>query len=302
LAAVAFFGGGGGGGDCFLGGGGCCFERAFLAAAAAFLAPGGLASVVLLVGGAGPVIVLVILAAGAGVAGASVADVACVALAAGAGVLAVLDVAVATFGGGAHAGGDGGASPAAAARATAAAARAPPLAAAMQASLSRLASATSCWDIIIIPGSSSSWLLMDLQVTIPITNPVEDVHARHIKVHERIVGQVFLLDQDVKVYRMMQEAIFFCINTLVSNRTRCRKRIAKELTKDPIQCPFSMGCSFQRRNHKMILQNDVRHYRKSKAGCCNNLFAIFHFTGLAKGHYKPGAKIVVMDNGCLAWH
>jgi hypothetical protein len=44
-----------------------------------------------------------------------------------------------------------------------------------------------------------------------------------------------------------------------------------------------MGCAFQRSNQKMKLQNDVRHYRKSKAGCCNNLFAIFHFTGLAKG-------------------
>jgi hypothetical protein len=50
----------------------------------------------------------------------------------------------------------------------------------------------------------------------------------------------------------------------------------------------------------MNLQNDVRHYRKSKAGCCNNLFAIFNFTGLSKGLYKPGAKIVAMDNGCLA--
>ena len=98
----------------------------------------------------------------------------------------------------------------------------------------------------------------------------------------------------------MQEANIFCINMLVSNRTGCRK---KELTKDPIQCPFPMGsmrCAFQRRNHKMKLQNDVRHYQKSKAGCCNNLFAIFHFTGLAKGLYKPGAKIVAMDNGGLA--
>jgi hypothetical protein len=48
----------------------------------------------------------------------------------------------------------------------------------------------------------------------------------------------------------------------------------------------------------------VKHYRKSKAGCYNNLFAFFHFTGLAKelykSIYKPGAKIVVMDNGGLA--
>jgi hypothetical protein len=44
----------------------------------------------------------------------------------------------------------------------------------------------------------------------------------------------------------------------------------------------------------------VRRYRKSKAGCSNNLFAILHFTGLAKELYKPGAKIVVMDNGGLA--
>jgi hypothetical protein len=29
------------------------------------------------------------------------------------------------------------------------------------------------------------------------TKPEEDVHARHIKVHEWIAGQVFLLDQDV---------------------------------------------------------------------------------------------------------
>ncbi len=32
---------------------------------------------------------------------------------------------------------------------------------------------------------------------IPRTNPVEDVHARHVKVHKRIVGQIFLLDQCV---------------------------------------------------------------------------------------------------------
>ncbi len=57
------------------------------------ISSGGLASVVLLVGTAGPVIVLVILAEGAGVA-----------LAAGACALAVLDVAVAAFGGGARAG------------------------------------------------------------------------------------------------------------------------------------------------------------------------------------------------------
>jgi hypothetical protein len=50
----------------------------------------------------------------------------------------------------------------------------------------------------------------------------------------------------------------------------------------------------------MKLQNYVRHYRKSKAGCCNNLFGIFHFTGLAKGLHKPGAKITAMDNGGLA--
>jgi hypothetical protein len=37
-------------------------------------------------------------------------------------------------------------------------------------------------------------------------------------------------------------------------------------------CPFCSG----------KLQYDVRHYRKSRAGCCNNLFAIFLFTGLAK--------------------
>jgi hypothetical protein len=34
-------------------------------------------------------------------------------------------------------------------------------------------------------------------VTIPRTNPVEDVPARHVKVHERIVGQIFLLDLGV---------------------------------------------------------------------------------------------------------
>jgi hypothetical protein len=68
----------------------------FLAAAAAFLAPGGLASVVLLVGGVRPVVVLVILVR-----------------LAFAGALAVLDVAVAAFGGGARAGCDVGASPAA---------------------------------------------------------------------------------------------------------------------------------------------------------------------------------------------
>jgi hypothetical protein len=41
----------------------------------------------------------------------------------------------------------------------------------------------------------------------------------------------------------------------------------------------------------MKLQNDVRHYRKSKARCFNNLLAIFYFTGLAvKGLYKPVVK------------
>jgi hypothetical protein len=44
----------------------------------------------------------------------------------------------------------------------------------------------------------------------------------------------------------------------------------------------------------------VRHYRKSKAGCCNNLFEILHFTGIANELYKPGAKIVAIDNGGLA--
>jgi hypothetical protein len=34
-------------------------------------------------------------------------------------------------------------------------------------------------------------------VTIPRTNPVEEVHARHVKVPEQIVGQIFLLDQGV---------------------------------------------------------------------------------------------------------
>jgi hypothetical protein len=113
---------------------------------------------------------------------------------------------------------------------------------------------------------------------------------------------------------MVQEANIFCINTLVSNRTRCRKRIAKQLTKDPIQRPLPMGCTTTSSPNGLHLppqgwpawplrpfcpgklQNDVRHYRKSKVGCRNNLFAIFHFTGLANDLYEPG----VMDNGCLA--
>ena len=119
----------------------------------------------------------------------------------------------------------------------------------------------------------------------------------------------------------MQKTNIFCINTLVSNRTRCKK---KELTKDPIQRPLPVGCttsSFPDGLHLPPqgwsalppcpfcpgkLQNDVRHHPKSKAECHNNLFAIFHFTGLAKELYtsKPGAnntaKIVVMDNGGLA--
>jgi hypothetical protein len=118
----------------------------------------------------------------------------------------------------------------------------------------------------------------------------------------------------------VQEANIFCINTLVSNRTRCRKRIAKELTKDPIQRPVQMGYTTTSSPNWLHLppqgwlalppcpfcpgklQNDVRHYLKSKARCCNNLFAIFHFTGLAKELYKPGAKVVaiMMDNGGLA--
>ena len=117
---------------------------------------------------------------------------------------------------------------------------------------------------------------------------------------------------------MVQEANIFCINTLVSNRTRCRNRIAEELTKDPIQRPLPVGCTTTSSPDGLHLppqgwsalppcpfcpgklQNDVRHYPKSKAECHNNLFAIFHFTGLAKELYKPGAKIVVMDNGGLA--
>jgi hypothetical protein len=114
---------------------------------------------------------------------------------------------------------------------------------------------------------------------------------------------------------MVQDANIFCINTLVSNRTRCRKRLAKELTKDPIQRPLPMGCTTTSSPDGLHLspqgwsvlppcpfcpgklQNDVRHYRKSKAGCSNHIFAIFHFTGLAKELCKPGAKTVVMDNG-----
>ncbi len=117
---------------------------------------------------------------------------------------------------------------------------------------------------------------------------------------------------------MVQEANIFCINTLVSNRTRCRKRFAEELTKDPIQRPLPVGCTTTSSPDGLHpppqgwsalppcpccpgkLQNDVRHYPKSKAECHNNLFAIFHFTGLAKALCKPGAKIVAMDNGCLA--
>jgi hypothetical protein len=118
---------------------------------------------------------------------------------------------------------------------------------------------------------------------------------------------------------MVQEANIFCIKTLVSNRTRCRKRIAKQLTKDPIQRPLQMGCTTKSSPNGLHLppqawsawppctfcpgklKNDVRHYRKSKAGFCNNLFAIFHFTGLAKELYRPGAKIVViMDVSDLA--
>jgi hypothetical protein len=42
---------------------------------------------------------------------------------------------------------------------------------------------------------------------------------------------------------MVQEANIFCINTLVSNITRSRKRIAEELTKDPIQRSLPVGCT-----------------------------------------------------------
>ena len=118
---------------------------------------------------------------------------------------------------------------------------------------------------------------------------------------------------------MVLEANIFCINTLVSNRTRCRKRIAEELTKDPIQGPLPVGCTTTSSPDGLHLppqgwsallpcpfcpgklQNDVRHYPKSraKAECHNNLLAIFDFTGLAQKLYKPGAKIVAMDNGGL---
>ncbi len=94
--------------------------------------------------GKGPVIVLVnvvILAAGASVA-----------LAAGACALAVLDVAVTVFGGGARASGGCGAR----------------------------------------AGGSTGY-----NNTIPRTNPVEDVHARHVEMDKLIVGQIFLLDQGV---------------------------------------------------------------------------------------------------------
>jgi hypothetical protein len=117
---------------------------------------------------------------------------------------------------------------------------------------------------------------------------------------------------------MGQEANIFCIDTLVSNRTRYRKRIAEELTKDPKQRPPPVGCTttsspdwshLPPQGWSALppcpfctgkLQNDMRHYPKSKAECHNNLSVIFDFTGLAKELYKPGVKIVAMDNGCLA--
>ncbi len=89
LSCSGFLGGGGAGAG-FLGGG-CGFLGTW---SRRRISSGGLASVVLLVGGAGPVIVPVILAAGTGIAG----------VAAGTLALAVLDVAVAAFGGGARAG------------------------------------------------------------------------------------------------------------------------------------------------------------------------------------------------------
>ncbi len=47
-------------------------------------------------------------------------------------------------------------------------------------------------------------------------------------------------------------------------------------------------------------QNNVSHCVSSNVGCCNNLSVILHFTGLAKELYQKGAKMVAMDNGCLA--
>ena len=96
--------------------------------------------------GKGHVIVLVnvvirVLATGAGVA-----------LANGACALAVLDVAVTVFGGGARASGGGG----------------------------------------LRAGGSTGY-----NNTIPRTNPVEDVPARHVEMDKLIVGQIFLLDQGV---------------------------------------------------------------------------------------------------------
>ncbi len=104
----------------------------------------------------------------------------------------------------------------------------------------------------------------------------------------------------------MQEANIFCINTLVSNRLRCMKSIAKDLAKDPIQRPLPMGCAFQRRNHKLKLQNDVRHYRNfenPRLDAATISLQSSTSRGLQKDFifvYKPGAKIVAMDNGGLA--
>ncbi len=72
-----------------------------------------------------------------------------------------------------------------------------------------------------------------------------------------------------------------------------------------LQRHLPIGCTFPHKAGPLCLlvhfvleklQNDP----KSKAECRNNLFAIFDFTGLAKELYKPGAKIVAMDNGGLA--
>ncbi len=47
-------------------------------------------------------------------------------------------------------------------------------------------------------------------------------------------------------------------------------------------------------------QKDVTHRFSANVESCNNLSAIFHFTGLAQQLDQPGAKSVAMDNACLA--
>ena len=129
---------------------------------------------------------------------------------------------------------------------------------------------------------------------------------------------------------MGAESQYFLQKDTCEKLNEMHKSFAKELTKNPIHRPLPMGCAvphnagppcllvhfvlenyrlahqtFVQANlvdegHIFARQNDVSHRVDSNTVCSNDLFAILHFTGLAKELCQPGAQTVAMDNACLA--